>query len=158
MRKDIIESNPAILFKRVEEAILEGYRVVDGKTILQTYPIYEIELFEEDVDFTQITDYDCLPTMVIEQYNSTAFLLDIQQAVLSGWKLNLQSLYYDVTGTKRIKAFKEDHLANVKYTKEELTEMSYEDLKEVGKIRGCFVKSRDVMSTKILQYQESEGK
>lgn len=155
MQKTIANSNIIILLNDLQEAIQEGYRLVPNKSFLETYPLNEITLYKEDVDVAELSEYDALPKVTVESYDAMSVLFDVQRFIVNGYEIQ-DSVFWLGVGTKRFPMFKPTHLANVVYTKEELDEMEYELLKEVGRVRNCFNRSRSVMVNNILKFQDEQ--
>lgn len=155
MQKTIANSNIIILLNDLQEAIQEGYRLVPNKSFLETYPLNEITLYKEDVDVAELSEYDALPKVTVESYDAMAVLFDVQRFIVNGYEIQ-DSVFWLGVGTKRVPMFKPTHLANVVYTKDELDEMEYELLKEVGRVRNCFNRSRSVMVNNILKFQDEQ--
>lgn len=154
--KLILNTNPVVIIQEFEKAVLAGYYFVPGRSDLFVHPsgLMELELYKQELSIPKVEFEDALDIVILSTHDKTSFLLEIQKYVLSGWQVNLNSVYFDVIGSKICKLLHPEHPVSVNYTKEQLQEMDYEELKRVAKLRNCFVKSRDVMVNKILQFQE----
>lgn len=153
MKQTIIETNIVKLLIEMEELIQEGYRLIPNKSYLFTFPNYSLDMFKEEYDVVTLTDEDAPPKVTIEEYDSMMFMFAVQRHLLSGYSFEMNTINYNIVGTKRVMMFKEDHEANVIYTREELEAMSYEEIKAAAKVRGCFNRGKNQMITNILKLQ-----
>lgn len=154
--KAILESNPIIVLKQMQEAIKDGWRLKPNASFLVNYPRYELLMFKEDVDVKNVLENEAPETVYLADYDVNKLLFAAQRFIVSGYDIDLQNVFWDDIGTKRLKLFKADHPNNIIYTKEQLDQMSYEELKQIGRLRDAFNRSRDVMITGILKYQEGK--
>ena len=156
MKKVILDTNPVVAFRDVQEAFKEGYRFVSERSdVAESYTdgMLEIDLYKQDVEVEQITFEDALDVVHISEYDKIKFILKLQSFILSGWELDLDSIDYAKVGSKRCKVVHPEHPASKIYTKDELYDMPYEELKQVGRIRNSFNRGRDVMINNILKFQ-----
>ena len=82
---------------------------------------------------------------------------DKKKYVVSGWRIDLNSVYFDVIGTKSCKLVHPEHPVSKVYSKEELDEMDFEELKAISRLRGCFNRQRSVLISNVLKFQEARG-
>lgn len=154
--KTLINTNPVTIFRDVQEALKQGYRFVSGRSDVTEWHtgMLEIDLYRQDVEVPLITFENELDVVCVSEYDKLKFILRLQALILSGWEIDLNSINYNITGSKVCKLVHPEHPVSIQYTKEELQEMPYEELKQIAKLRNCFNKSRDVCVTKIIQFQE----
>ena len=153
--KTLINTNPVTIFRDVQEAFKQGYRFVSGRSGITEWHtgMLEIDLYKQEVEIPEITFEQELDIVYVSEYDKLKFILRIQALVLNGWEIDLNSIDYTITGSKRRKLVHPEHPVSRVYEKEELQQMDYDELKRISKLRNCFNKSRDVMVSKILQFQ-----
>lgn len=154
MKLTLVETNPVILLNKIQDSIRNGYRLIPNKSLLDHYLLYDITLYKEDTDINVLTDYDAPDTLFVESYDSMAFLFTVQMYVVNDYEIVEESVNWFDTGTKRCTMKKANHLCTRVFEKQELQDMDYEDLKTAARVRGCFNRSRDVMVSGILNFQE----
>lgn len=156
MNKILINTNPITIFRDVQEALKQGYRFVSARSDIVEWHtgMLEIDLYKQDIEVQKINFEDALDIVYVSEYDKLKFILKLQAFILNGWEIDLNSVNYSLTGSKLCKLIHPEHPVSRNYEKEELQEMDYEELKRIAKLRNCFVKSRDVMVTKVLQFQE----
>lgn len=154
--KTLINTNPVTIFRDVQEAFKQGYRFVSGRSGITEWHtgMLEIDLYKQEVEVPEITFEQELDIVYVSEYDKLKFILRIQALVLNGWEIDLNSIDYTITGSKRCKLVHPSHPVSLAYTKEQLQEMDYDELKRIAKLRNSFNKSRDVMVSKVLQFQE----
>lgn len=152
----ISDNNPTMLFKHAEEMFNKGYRFVPARSNVYEWPqgLIDIDLYKQDLEITPVTFEEAGHVVVINHYDKIKFMIELQKYVLSGYTLDLNSVYYDLIGSKTCKVMNANHPNNIKYTLEELQEMKYEDLKQVAKLRNCFNRNKQTMIGLILRFQE----
>lgn len=155
--KLLLNTNHVVILQEFEKAVLAGYLFVPGRSDLAIHPtgLMELELYKQELEIPKLSYEDALDVVIVATHNKTDFLLQLQKYILSGWRINLNSVYFDVIGTKSCKLVHPEHPVSRVYTKEELDQMPYEELKYVGRLRNCFNRGRDVMVSNILKFQES---
>lgn len=155
--KLLLNTNHIVILQEFEKAVLQGYLFVPGRSDLSVHPtgLMELELYKQELEIPKLSFEDTLDVVTVNTHDKTVFMLELQKYILSGWRIDLKSVYFDVIGSKLCKLIHPEHPVSRNYEKEELQEMDYEELKRIAKLRNCFVKSRDVMVTKVLQFQEA---
>jgi len=157
MKITVTESNIARLVSIVEHYIQHGYRVLPMRSYLDSQPfLYEIDMWLEcdaDVEFATYSEEDALPEAWVNEYDAQKFLLSLQKFVISGYQVELNTLNWSEIGSKIVQVIKPDHEVNIRYTREEIEAMEYEELKRVARLRNCFHKSRNQMLISILKQQ-----
>lgn len=156
MMKLILNTNHVVILQEFEKAVLQGYLFVPGRSDLFIHPtgLMELQVYKQELEIPKLGYEDALDVVFVATHDKTDFLLQLQKYILSGWRINLNSVYFDAIGTKSCKLVHPEHPVSRVYTKEELDEMSYEELKYVGRLRNCFNRGRDVMVSNILKFQE----
>ena len=154
--KTLINTNPVTIFRDVQEAFKQGYRFVSGRSGITEWHtgMLEIDLYNQEVEIPEITFEQELDIVYVLEYDKLKFILRIQALVLNGWEIDLNSIDYTITGSKRCKLVHPEHPASKIYSKEELNEMPWEELKAIAKIRNCFNRGKDVCVNNILKFQQ----
>ena len=156
MTKTLLNYNPVVLIKDFEQALLHDYRFVPGSSDLTEFPsgLLEVQLYKQDIVVDQINFEDELGIVYLADYDKIKFMIALQRYVLNGYQVELDSVAYDIIGTKRCKLIRPDHPSLVLYTKEQLDSMDFEELKVISRIRKCFNKSRAVLINNVLKFQQ----
>ena len=144
------------MIKDFEQALVHGYRFVPGSSDLTEFPsgLLEVQLYKQDIVVDQINFEDELGIVYLADYDKIKFMLALQRYILNGYQVELNSVAYDIIGTKRCKLIRPDHPSLVLYTKEQLDSMDFEELKVISRIRKCFNKSRAVLINNVLKFQQ----
>ena len=153
--KLILNTNPVVVLQEFEKTVKQGYLFVPGRSdlFIHSTGLMELELFKQQLEIPKLSFEEALDKVSVHSHDKTDFLLQLQKYILSGWELDLRTVYFDTIGSKMCRVVHKSHPISLAYTKEQLQEMEYDELKRVAKLRNCFVKSRDVMVSKILQFQ-----
>lgn len=153
--KTLINTNPVTIFRDVQEAFKQGYRFVSGRSDITEWHtgMLEIDLYKQDIEVPEITFEQELDIVYVSEYDKLKFILRIQALVLSGWEIDLNSINYSITGSKICKLVHPEHPVSRVYTKEELDQMDFEELKAISRLRGCFNRQRSVCVQNILKFQ-----
>ena len=148
----LTEQNIHTFIEKLVEAIKQGYRVVhSNEGSVSTAFLYEIKLFKDvDVTSIELSDYK----VTLSEHDAMRFLLAVQNAVLNGYEVNLDSLRWDSTGVKMINVFDPKHPHSRKYSYQELEEYEWETLKELAKTFDITGRNRVTMINAILNAQE----
>ena len=148
----LTEQNIHTFIEKLVEAIKQGYQVVhSNEGSISTAFLYEIKMFKgADVTITELNSYK----VTITEYDSMRFLLAVQNAILNGYEVNLDSLWWDSTGIKMVKVFDPKHPHSRKYSYQELEECEWEALKELAKTFDITGRNRVTMINAILNAQE----
>ena len=159
MMKLLLNTNHIVILQEFEKAVLQGYLFVPGRSDLAIHPtgLMELELFKQELDIPKLGFEDALDVVVVATHDKTDFLLQIQKYVVSGWRINLNSIYFDVIGTKSCKLVHPEHPVSKVYSKEELDNLDFEELKVISRLRGCFNRQRSVLIANVLKFQEARG-
>ena len=151
----ITEGNIVNLLIKMQEAIQEGWRLVPNKSWLSYAFVNEITLYKESVDIKKVEDFEAEQITVLD-FDANKFLFELQSCIVSGFEMQLDTLSWDNIGTKRVVLTRSQHPAMLTYTKEQLQEMSYDELKYIAKCLDCFHRSKDQMIRNILIKQEEK--
>ena len=148
----LTEQNIHTFVEKLTEAIKQGYRVVhSNEGSISTAFLYEIKLFKDvDVTSIELSDYK----VTLSEHDAMRFLLAVQNAILNGYEVNLDSLWWDSTGAKMVKVFDPKHPHSRKYSYQELEEYEWEALKELAKTFDITGRNRVTMINAILNAQE----
>lgn len=124
----IVQVNPILFLQEFISAVENGYYVENTNAgHISENVLKEITLYKnEDKMFDPIP----LGELTLMERNTQAFLSQVCHAVAVGAKFNLDSLSWDTIGWKMVKGtmyLKPD------YTKEQLSELSWEDFKNAVK-------------------------
>ena len=157
--KLLLNTNVHVLLQDFQSCVQNNYYFIPDRSLLSVSisGLYELELHKQEIVFPVIGFEDAFESVLVNEYDSTQFLLQVQKFVASGYELDFNTLYYDSYGSKSVKLFHAAHPNNIVYTKEELIDLPYEELKVVGRLRGAFNRSRDVIVNNILKYEENRG-
>jgi len=150
----IVERNPTLFVQVVASAIADGWKVsTKNEGVVTEFPLFSVQLFKGH-GYTVEVELNTDKEAVISEYDSMVFLSQLQQAVMNGFILDVESVQWDVTGKKVARLTNPNYIKFRKYTKDELENLQWEDLKKVMlhyDIRG---KQRSVIVAKILNMQE----
>lgn len=153
MNKLLLNNNPVIVLRDFENAIKAGYRFVEGRSNLsEVSGLYELTVYKQDIEIPYISLEDALDRVTVQYYNKNEFLMEIQTYVANGWEIDLNSVVF--LNLKVCKLVHPEHPASKVYSKEELNEMPWEELKAIAKIRNCFNRGKEVCVNNILKFQE----
>lgn len=144
--KTIIHTNPHIFVSEFIEAVRDGYLVESSNrgfvsdSILKEIVLYKnpCKVFEEKE----------LGEFVISDYSAQNFLYELCSWVGVGAKVDIESLFWDITGVKSIRG---KLYLPADYSKEQLSELDWSDFKEAVKTIGITGRDRNLMLTKYLQ-------
>ena len=145
--KYIIEANVHIFIENLIDAIKDGFRVDNTNYgwVSEANGLKELTLsYDPERKYAEVA----LGEVTITNYNAQEFLDQICQVVAAGGVLDANSLNWDMTGIKSIrgKVYKLPE-----YTKEELTELPWEDFKEAVRSVAGTGRDRTLLLTRYLQ-------
>lgn len=154
--KLIIDRNPVIVLREFEDAVKQGYLFVVGRSDLfvEVSGLMQIDLYKQQIESPEITFEQELDIVYVSEYDKLKFILRIQALVLSGWEIDLNSINYSITGSKICKLVHPEHPVSKVYSKEDLDQMDFEELKAISRLRGCFNRQRSVLIANVLKFQE----
>lgn len=144
--KTLLEANTHIFIEQFVDAVKDGFYVEPSNYgwIMESNGLKEITLFKDpDRVFPEAE----LGEFVISEYDTQTFLHKLCERIAQGGKVELDSLYWDMTGIKSVKG---TIFLIPKYNKAELAEMEWEELKSVCKELGFTGRDRSVLTNKYL--------
>jgi len=142
----VVEVNPYTFVSEVVKAIQQGFYVESSNRgwLLETH-LKEINLYQNP---GKVFEEKELGEFVISDYSAQNFLYELCSWVGIGAHLDINSLFWDITGIKSIRG---KLYLPAEYTKEQLSELDWTDFKEAVKIIGITGRDRNLMLTKYLQ-------
>lgn len=151
----IAESNPVVFCIKFVEAVKEGWKLKD---VVEGRPshafLHSIQMFKGfSPEVIRLTS----ETHVIEEYDSFEFLKKLQNAILNDFELDVKSIRWDTVGRKSCVLTNPNFVEPKTWSKEQLEEMPYEQLKKVAKQLDCFHRAKDIMINRVIEKQK-EGK
>ena len=156
--KILLQTNPVQLMADFQSALQHGYRFVPARSQLFEHPggLLELDLYKQDVEIPEIKFEDMLGDVWVVDYDKIKFLIQVQALIVNEYEIDLNSVSYDIVGTKRCRLVRQNHPSLKKYTKEELDNMSWDEVKYIGRMRQVFNRNRDIMTTQILRFQQED--
>lgn len=156
--KILLQTNPVQLMADFQSALQHGYRFVPARSQLFEHVggLLELDLFKQDIEIPEIKFEDMLGDVWVVDYDKTKLLLQLQSLIVNEFEIDLNSVSYDIVGTKRCRLVRKNHPSLKKYTKEELDNMSWDEVKYIGRMRQVFNRNRDIMITQILKFQQED--
>ena len=146
----IVESNPHIFIQRFVEAVSKQYYLENSnRGWIVDLSLKELNMYKQrDQPVYENMQYG---EVIISDYDTQCFLEKLQGAVIQKGDVDVNSLYWDMAGVKSVKV-----ILSAPYTKEELDDMDWEDLKEVCKKQGVSGRDRSVIINKYLKVVSGE--
>ena len=144
--KTLLEANTHIFIEQFVDAVKDGFYVESSNYgwVMESNGLKEITLFKDpDRVFPEAE----LGEFVISEYETQTFLYKLCERIAQGGKVDLDSLYWDMTGIKSVKG---TIFLIPKYNKAELASMEWETLKDVCKELGFTGRDRSVLVNKYL--------
>ena len=144
--KYIIEANVHIFIENLIDAIKDGFRVDNTNYgwVSEANGLKEIMLsYDPDRVYNAVE----LGEFVVSDYSTQTFLHKLCERIAQGGKVDLDSLYWNMTGIKSVKG---TIFLIPKYNKAELANMEWEELKNVCKELGFTGRDRSVLVNKYL--------
>ncbi|WP_373033400.1 hypothetical protein [Sulfurovum sp.] len=148
MQLEIFESNPNIFLLRFIEAVKQGYRLQntnEGTVIEGNY--FSVMLYQCEYEIPSVP----VGKQMIEEYDRMEFWKKVQDHVLNNAIIDVESLHYNLMGAKLVSCVVRPSDA---YTKEELSNLEWEVVKELGKKYDCFNRQRKVMESSLVRIFE----
>lgn len=123
--KTILNTNPYIFVQDIVSAIKEGYFVENSnRGWVMNGILKEITLYKDKHREFEAKPYG---PSVVSSYNAQEFLLELQDFVMSGAVVDIESLYWDSTSLKQINV---ERIAPEFYDKDALLALDWKDLKD----------------------------
>ena len=144
--KALLEANTHIFIEQFVDAVKDGFYVESSNYgwIMESNGLKEITLFK---DPERVFPEAELGEFIISEYDTQTFLYKLCERIAQGGKVELDSLYWDLTGIKSVKG---TIFLIPKYNKAELANMEWEELKNVCKELGFTGRDRSVLQSKYL--------
>lgn len=144
--KTILNTNPYLFVSEVVDAIREGYLVESSnRGWISETSLKEINLYKNPDKAFEKKE---IGEFVISDYNAQNFLYELCAWVSQGAHLDINSLFWNITGAKSIRG---KLYLPAEYTKEQLAELDWSDFKEAVKTIGITGRDRNLMTSKYLQ-------
>lgn len=141
----IVETNPYTFVTEVVKAIEQGFLVENSnRGWVSESHLKEITLYK---NADRSTVQKELGEFVIEEWQAQNFLSELCDYIVCGGKVDIESLYWDSVGKKRIEGkmyLKPD------YTKEQLNDLDWADFKEAVKPVVGTGRDRNLLTTRYL--------
>ena len=144
--KTLLEANYFLFIEQLVDAVKDGYYVESTNYgwVMESNNLKEITLFKDpEKVFPEVE----LGEFVISEYDTQTFLYKLCERIAQGGKVDLETLYWDMTGIKSVKG---TIFLIPKYNKAELANMEWEELKNVCKELGFTGRDRSVLQSKYL--------
>ena len=143
--KTILEVNPYIFVSEVVKAIQQGFYVESSNRgwILETH-LKEINLYQNP---DKVFEEKELGEFVISDYSAQNFLYELCSWVAVGAKVDIESLFWDITGIKSIRG---KLYLPAEYTKEQLSELDWTEFKEAVKPVAGTGRDRNLLLSRYL--------
>ena len=144
--KTLLEANYFLFIEQLVDAVKDGYYVESTNYgwVMESNNLKEITLFKDpEKVFPEVE----LGEFVISEYDTQTFLYKLCERIAQGGKVDLETLYWDMTGIKSVKG---TIFLIPKYNKADLAEMEWEELKNVCKELGFTGRDRSVLTNKYL--------
>ena len=144
--KTLLEANYFLFIEQLVDSVKDGYYVESSNYgwVMESNGLKEITLFKDpDRVFPEAE----LGEFIISEYETQTFLYKLCERIAQGGKVNMDSLYWDMTGIKSVKG---TIFLIPKYNKAELAELEWEELKDVCKELGFTGRDRGVLQSKYL--------
>ena len=145
--KTLLEANPCLFVEALVDAVKDGYRVTNDNYgwVSEANGLKELTLsYDPEREYAEVA----LGEVTITNYNAQEFLDQICQVVAAGGVLDVNSLNWDMTGIKSIrgKVYKLPE-----YTKEQLSEMEWNEFKDSVRSVAGTGRDRTLLLTRYLQ-------
>jgi hypothetical protein len=142
----VLQTNPFTFIAEVVEAIEQGFLIENSNRGWVSDSIRKQITLYKDADRT-IQQRD-LGEFVIDEWDTQKFLSELCDFVVSGGKVDIESLRWDMTGKKYIEG---KMFLIPQWSKEELAEQDWETFKASVKTIGITGRDRSLMTNKYLQ-------
>ena len=141
----ILEVNPYTFVSEVVKAIQQGFYVESSNRgwLLETH-LKEINLYQNP---DKVFEEKELGEFVISDYSAQNFLYELCSWVAVGAKVDIDSLFWDITGIKSIRG---KLYLPAEYTKEQLGELEWSDFKDAVKPVAGTGRDRNLLLSRYL--------
>lgn len=142
----VVETNPYTFITEIVEAIGQGYLVESSnRGWVSDGVLKEINLYKNP---DRVFEKKEIGEFVIDEWDAQKFLSELCDFVTCGGKVDIESLRWDMTGKKYIEG---KMYLIPEYTKEQLVEMSWSDVKEAVRSVAGTHRDRTLLTTRYLQ-------
>jgi hypothetical protein len=142
----VLQTNPFTFIAEVVEAIGQGYLVESSnRGWVSDGVLKEINLYKNP---DKVFEKKEIGEFVIDEWDAQKFLSELCDFVVSGGKVDIESLRWDMTGKKYIEG---KMFLIPQWSKEELAEQDWETFKSSVKTIGITGRDRSLMTNKYLQ-------
>lgn len=144
--KTILEVNPHTFIQQFVLAVEDKFYLENSNRGWVSDGIYKEITLYKNTDRTTVQKE--LGEFVIEEWQAQNFLSELCDYIVCGGKVDIESLYWDSVGKKRIEG---KMYLIPQWTKEELAEQDWDTFKASVKSIGITGRDRSLMTTKYLQ-------
>jgi hypothetical protein len=141
----VLQTNPFTFIAEVVEAIESGFLIENSNRGWVSDSILKQITLHKDADRTTVQKE--IGEFVIDEWDAQKFLSELCDFVVSGGKVDIESLRWDMTGKKYVEG---KMYLIPEYTKEQLAEMSWGDFKEAVKPVVGTGRDRSLLTTRYL--------
>lgn len=141
----VVEVNPYTFVSEVVKAIQQGFYVESSNRgwLLETH-LKEINLYQNP---GKVFEEKELGEFVISDYSAQNFLYELCSWVGIGAKVDIESLFWDITGVKSIRG---KLYLPAEYTKEQLSDMEWTEFKDAVRSVAGTGRDRALLTTRYL--------
>lgn len=141
----VIEVNPYTFVSEVVKAIQQGFYVESSNRgwLLETH-LKEINLYQNP---DKVFEEKELGEFVISDYSAQNFLYELCAWVSQGAHLDINSLFWNITGIKSIRG---KLYLPAEYTKEQLSDMEWTEFKDAVRSVAGTGRDRALLTTRYL--------
>lgn len=151
----IVESSPVKFVISVVDAFQNGWKLKPEAN--EGHPSFaflsEIKLFK---GYSVEVIPDTRQQVVVSEYDAMDFLKCVYNAVANGFELDVNSIYWDSVGKKSCILNNPNYIEIKHYTKKELEDMDWTDLKKTGRMYGHGGRDRNLLINRILESQKEK--
>ena len=150
--KRIYEANTHIFIENLVDAVKDGYYVESSNYgwIIEANGVKDITLIKDE---NKVYPQAELGEFVISEYCTQTFLHKLCVVVAQGGKVDLDTLWWDVSGIKSVKG---SVYLIPQYNKAQLAEMEWDELKSVLKELGVTGRDRTLLVNNYLKMTGQE--
>lgn len=153
----VVERNPVVFLQKIVEGFKLGWKLSDktNEGYPSQYPIYQIDLYKGR-PYTLEVVLDTSKQVIVSEYDVMNFLKLVYNAVSNGFELDIDSVSWDLTGKKSCILNNPNYIEIKHYTKKELEDMDWTDLKKTGRMYGHGGRDRNLLINRILESQKEK--
>lgn len=154
--KNIVANNPVAFLSEFTNLVRDGW-VLNPNDSVVMFPRYETSLVKQKDDLPQLVEFKPNATELVVEAPSFGELCEKLQFFLNQyWELDYSSLNANLAGMSSVRVWREKHLAVQNYSKEELQNMEWEQLKLLARSYNCFNRNKDICIYNIIKQQEGK--